>query len=52
MLRKVTDRDDENWMKHTYAWLNEDGTTGSTIGPSTRKHDEDGKAGPPKERVY
>ena len=21
------DRDDENWMKHTYAWLNEDGTT-------------------------
>ena len=39
MLGKIGfDRDDENWMKHTYAWLNEDGTpAGSTTGPSTPK---------------
>ena len=47
------DRDDENWMKHTYAWLNEDGTTKIDYRPV---HEEtltnDVQAIPPKERVY
>ena len=47
------DRDDENWMKHTYAWLNEDGTTRIDYRPV---HEEtltnDVQAIPPKERVY
>ena len=47
------DRDDDNWMKHTYAWLNEDGTTRIDYRPV---HGEtmsgDVEAVPPKERVY
>jgi len=47
------DRDDENWMKHTYVWLNEDGTSRIDYRPV---HEEtmtdDVKAVPPKERVY
>ena len=47
------DRDDENWMKHTYAWLNEDGTSRIDYRPvHTETMTEDVKAVPPKERVY
>jgi succinate dehydrogenase / fumarate reductase flavoprotein subunit len=47
------DRDDENWMKHTVAWLREDGTSHIDYRPV---HDftltNDVAYIPPKERVY
>lgn len=47
------DRDDENWMKHTYAWLNEDGTSRIDYRPvHTETMTADVKAVPPKARVY
>ena len=47
------DRDDENWMKHTYVWLNEDGTSRIDYRPvHTETMTDDVKAVPPKERVY
>ncbi|MFT5485739.1 MAG: succinate dehydrogenase / fumarate reductase flavoprotein subunit [Paracoccaceae bacterium] len=47
------DRDDENWMKHTYVWLNEDGTSRIDYRPvHTETMTDDVKAVPPKARVY
>ena len=47
------DRDDENWMKHTYVWLNEDGTSRIDYRPvHTKTMTADVKAVPPKARVY
>jgi len=47
------DRDDENWMKHTYVWLNEDGTSRIDYRPvHTETMTADVKAVPPKARVY
>jgi succinate dehydrogenase / fumarate reductase flavoprotein subunit len=47
------DRDDDNWMKHTYAWLNEDGTSRIDYRPvHTDTMTDDVKAVPPKARVY
>ena len=47
------DRDDANWMKHTYVWLNEDGTSRIDYRPvHTETMTSDVKAVPPKERVY
>ena len=47
------DRDDENWMKHTYVWLDDDGTTRIDYRPvhgNTMSNDVEPV--PPKERVY
>ncbi len=47
------DRDDANWMKHTYVWLNEDGTSRIDYRPvHENTMSTDVKAVPPKERVY
>jgi succinate dehydrogenase / fumarate reductase flavoprotein subunit len=47
------DRDDENCMKHTYVWLNEDGTSRIDYRPvHTETMTADVKAVPPKARVY
>ena len=47
------DRDDKNWMKHTYVWLNEDGTTKIDYRPvHTNTMTNDVEPVPPKERVY
>ncbi|MAI49598.1 MAG: succinate dehydrogenase flavoprotein subunit [Rhodospirillaceae bacterium] len=47
------DRDDDNWMKHTYAWLNGDGTSRIEYRPvHTETMTNDVKAVPPKARVY
>ena len=47
------DRDDDNWMKHTYVWLNEDGTSRIDYRPvHTETMTADVKAVPPKARVY
>ena len=47
------DRDDQNWMKHTLAWLNQDGGVKLDYRPV---HDftmsDEIKAFPPKKRVY
>ncbi|MEK9646069.1 MAG: succinate dehydrogenase flavoprotein subunit [Alphaproteobacteria bacterium] len=46
-------RDDANWMKHTYVWLNEDGTSRIDYRPvHENTMSNDVKAVPPKERVY
>ena len=47
------DRDDDNWMKHTYVWLDDDGTTRIGYRPvhgNTMSNDVEPV--PPKERVY
>ena len=47
------DRDDENWMKHTYVWLNDDGTSRIDYRPvHEQTMTNDVAAVPPKERVY
>ena len=47
------DRDDENWMKHTYVWLDDDGTTRIDYRPvHTNTMSNDVEPVPPKERVY
>ncbi len=47
------DRDDENWMKHTVAWLNDDGTTRFEYRPvHNYTLSDDVQAVPPKARVY
>ena len=47
------DRDDENGRKHTYVWLNEDGTSRIDYRPvHTETMTADVKAVPPKARVY
>ncbi|PPR12322.1 MAG: Succinate dehydrogenase flavoprotein subunit [Alphaproteobacteria bacterium MarineAlpha11_Bin1] len=47
------DRDDENWMKHTYVWLNDDGTSRIDYRPvHTNTMSNDVEPVPPKERVY
>ena len=47
------DRNDEDWMKHTYVWLNEDGTSRIDYRPvHTETMTDDVKAVPPKARVY
>jgi len=47
------DRDDDNWMKHTVAWLNDDGTSRFAYRP-VHNHTltNDVEAVPPKARVY
>ena len=47
------DRDDENWMKHTVAWLNDDGTSRFEYRPVHNETlSDDVEAVPPKARVY
>ena len=47
------DRDDENWMKHTVAWLNDDGTSQFEYRPVHNETlSDDVEAVPPKARVY
>ena len=47
------DRNDDDWMKHTYVWLNEDGTSRIDYRPvHTETMTDDVKAVPPKARVY
>ncbi len=47
------DRDDDNWMKHTYVWLNDDGTTRIDYRPvHSNTMSNEVQAVPPKERVY
>jgi len=47
------DRDDDNWMKHTVAWLNEDGTSRFAFRPvHNYTLSNDVAAVPPKARVY
>jgi succinate dehydrogenase / fumarate reductase flavoprotein subunit len=47
------DRDDKNWMKHTYVWLNADGTSRIDYRPvHTNTMTNDVEPVPPKERVY
>ena len=47
------DRDDEEWMKHTVAWLNDDGTTRFAYRPVHNETlTDDVEAVPPKARVY
>lgn len=47
------DRDDEDWMKHTVAWLNDDGTTRFAYRPVHNETlTDDVEAVPPKARVY
>jgi succinate dehydrogenase / fumarate reductase, flavoprotein subunit len=47
------DRNDDEWMKHTYVWLNEDGTSRIDYRPvHTETMTDDVKAVPPKARVY
>ncbi len=47
------DRDDENWMKHTLAWLNEDGQIKIDYrSVHERTLTNDVAYIPPKERVY
>ncbi|MEQ8442484.1 MAG: succinate dehydrogenase flavoprotein subunit [Alphaproteobacteria bacterium] len=48
-----SERDDENWMKHTLAWLNEDGTVKLDYRPvMMQPMSNDVQAIPPKARVY
>jgi len=48
-----SDRNDDDWMKHTYVWLNEDGTSRIDYRPvHTETMTDDVKAVPPKARVY
>lgn len=48
-----TERDDENWMKHTVAWLNKDGTSRFEYRPvHNYTLTDDVEAVPPKARVY
>jgi succinate dehydrogenase / fumarate reductase flavoprotein subunit len=47
------DRDDENWMKHTFAWVDRDGTVRFEYRPVHRETMTDEvEAVPPKARVY
>ena len=47
------DRDDENWMKHTVAWLNDDGTSRFEYRPvHNYTLSDDVEMVPPKARVY
>ena len=47
------DRDDANWMKHTVAWLNEDGTSRFDFRPvHNYTLSDDVDAVPPKARTY
>ncbi len=47
------DRDDETWMKHTVAWLNDDGQTDFAYRPVHNETlSDDVEAVPPKARVY
>lgn len=47
------DRDDENWMKHSVAWLNDDGTSRFEFRPvHNYTLSDDVEAVPPKARVY
>ncbi|WP_421879898.1 succinate dehydrogenase flavoprotein subunit [Pacificispira sp.] len=47
------DRDDKEWMKHTLAWLNEDGSVKLDYRPvMMQPMSNDVKAIPPKARVY
>ena len=47
------DRDDTNWMKHTVAWLNEDGTSRFDFRPvHNYTLSDDVDAVPPKARTY
>jgi succinate dehydrogenase / fumarate reductase flavoprotein subunit len=47
------DRDDENWMKHTVAWLNDDGTSRFDYRPvHNYTLSDDVEMVPPKARVY
>ena len=47
------DRDDDEWMKHTVAWLNNDGTTRFEYRPVHNETlTDDVDAVPPKARVY
>jgi len=48
------DRDDENWMKHTAVWLNEDGTDVSIDYRPVHMHTltDEIEPFPPKKRVY
>ncbi|MEQ8388860.1 MAG: succinate dehydrogenase flavoprotein subunit [Alphaproteobacteria bacterium] len=48
-----TGRDDENWMKHTLVWINEDGETRIDYRPvHSQPMTNEIEAIPPKERVY
>ena len=47
------DRDDENWMKHTLAWLDEDGSVSFDYRPvHAQTLTDEVEAIPPKARVY
>ena len=47
------DRDDDNWMKHTVAWLDNDGKTSFAYRPVHNETlTDDVEAVPPKARVY
>ena len=47
------ERDDENWMKHTLIWLDEDGRTRMEYRPvHTNTMTNEVQAVPPKDRVY
>ncbi|HSN51426.1 MAG TPA: succinate dehydrogenase flavoprotein subunit [Woeseiaceae bacterium] len=47
------DRDDENWMKHTYAWVDGDGTVRFEYRPVHQQTlTDEVEAVPPKARVY
>ncbi len=47
------DRDDDNWMKHTYVWLGEDGTSLFDYRPvHTHTMSNEVEPIPPKDRVY
>ena len=47
------DRDDENWMKHTYAWVGSDGTVRFEYRPVHQETlTDEVEAVPPKARVY
>lgn len=47
------DRDDENWMKHTYCWIDEQGEVKFDYRPvNLHTLTDDVKAVPPKARVY
>ena len=47
------ERDDKNWLKHTIAWMGEDGSRASTTGPvHLQPLSNDVQSIPPKARVY
>ena len=48
-----SERDDENWMKHTLAWIDENGKSRFDYRPvHGNTLTDDVEAVPPKERVY